>query len=184
MRKILMMTAASVLGFAAAAVAEPVENPEYTNWAQFKPGAMSKWQMTMDQGGQQIQSTIVSRLQSLEDDQAVIVMEVSMQAMGQNMTMPPQERTVQARIDPSEIDPALQQYNNPDVEKGAETLTVNGKQVETEWFAFDTEQEGTKATGKAWVSKDVPGFLVKMEGKTEGDHPGTQKMELVEFTTE
>jgi hypothetical protein len=60
-----------------------------------------------------------------------------------------------------------------------QTLTVAGKEIKCEVWETVIEAAGKKITSKSFISKEVPGWMVK----TESDVMGTMKTvtELVEF---
>jgi len=68
-----------------------------------------------------------------------------------------------------------------EIDKGSETITVNGKQIKAQWRTYEmtTTSGGQKISmkGKSWVSADVPlGGLVRSENDVTGI--GKQTLEL------
>jgi hypothetical protein len=181
-RTAALLLAALVL--ASPAWAEDVENPEYKQWSNFKAGAMSKWKMTGSQGGQQIEAEMSATLKSVEDEQAVVSHQVTVSMMGQQMPMPAQDRVVPARVDADEVDPIMGKLNDPNTEKGQETLEIAGQKIDCTWYKVDSGEDEDKVSGRIWISEQVPGQLVKLEARRAGTDGGEQNMILTEFKTE
>lgn len=67
-------------------------------------------------------------------------------------------------------------------EEGTETLTIGGRQVKTKWYKHSTDVgKGNALQGKLWISRDVPGNVVKSEVIITGTFASTLKLELVEL---
>ena len=62
---------------------------------------------------------------------------------------------------------------------GTERIEVAGKSYECRVIEFSGEHQGNKATGKSWVSEEVPGVLVKTLVTSEGPVAAEIKMELM-----
>lgn len=194
MKKTLL--AAVVLGFGAsfAFAEDTVDNPAYLNWAKFKAGATQKVSMstTMKMGEQEMSSsgTMTSTLKELTAEKAVIEVAVEMTAMGKTMTAPAQKLEIKAKV-PAGTATQPAGMNVPEGAKvtrtgsGDEEVAVGGKKYKCHWEEYQietTKPAAMKMTAKVWISKEVPGGLVKQE--TSGDMPQgkmTSKMELVEF---
>lgn len=171
-----------------AAQAEQVDNPAYTMWSAFEPGAAVTHQMTMTSSpmpDQQMQMTATVTLKSINPDELVIVRETTMAMNGMDQTMPPQEEVVPAKLEAGEVDPSLAALDDPDTEQGQETVTVDGQDLECTWYAIDVEQNGQATSGKVWISEQVPGGLVKMQTQSSGDQgDSTINVILQRFTAE
>jgi hypothetical protein len=59
--------------------------------------------------------------------------------------------------------------------KGRETLTINGRALDCEWYQTEDEDG---SLSKFWFCNDVPGRTVKVVAKSQG---GTQTTVLVEW---
>jgi hypothetical protein len=156
----------SVLGLAAPAPAQTVENPQYQLWAVWGEGA-SATQKTESAtvGGVQTAMTQTQTVKRVTADKVVIEITTVTQAAGQTIKAPPVTFDIPARGPKVDAVPTEAPNDAPkDVPKfketkGRETLTLNGKRLDCEWTQL--EVEGGFVT-KTWVCNDVPGQAVKM----------------------
>lgn len=162
---------------AAGASTNMVDNPEYTNWAHFKVGAVAVYGEDHGGGTQHVQ---VVRLQSIDDRGATVVttmaeIEDQEHAIEDKRDIP---ETIAARLPVAPAEPPAAQGASskgstgkgrtqssstrgetarhgtyvPPLETGTETLKINGKVFECQW---------QKRPGViTWTNKDVPGGLV------------------------
>ena len=172
---------AAIITLAAApfASAQMVANPAYENWSQFEPGSYSTAEVTTDMGGSDMKITMTRTLSALDDEKAVVETKITMNMGGQDVEQPAQSEEIPAEVTPEEAD----QYENPEglVEEGEETLTIDGQEIETRWMKVVNQQDGNKTTQKVWLSDDIPGTMVKMEGTMEGQMSSENSMIVVDF---
>ncbi len=153
----------AVLGLAATATAQTVDNPMYQWWAAWREGASITLQSETVLDGKSLGSQkITQTLKKLSADKAVIDILTEVTMGGRTIRSGPNSVEFLARfprIDPKEVPKTDPKDKGPkvNVTKGRETLTVSGKKLACEWM--QTEVGGTVT--KAWYSDDVPGRLVK-----------------------
>ena len=182
LRQTLKASLAAVCMLGVFAQAETVKNPEYENWARFKPGAMVKHATKSLANGQEITSTTTNKLIEITPEKLVVELSSSMEMSGQKMDSPPMKRDVPAEMDKAIVartDPA----QNPDMKEEKETVTVAGKKFDCKVVIYTSEANGMKSVSKSWLCNDVPGGLVKTEVKTTGSVESSTEMTLVEFST-
>lgn len=126
------------------------KNPEYDYWSNHKVGSWVKFKMEAEQGGQKILVEMTRTLSELTKEKAVIEQKNKTTVGGQAAPEQTEKEDVASDNDP----------NPTKIEKeGDEEIEVNGKKMKVHWI------EGTQKEGKVkfWVSKDVPGGVVKAE---------------------
>ena len=126
------------------------KNPEYDYWSNHKVGSWVKFKMEADQGGQKVQVDMTRTLSELTKEKAVIEQKQKVTVGGVAQPEGTEKEDVPADNDP----------NPTKIEKeGDEEITVNGKKMKCHWI------EGTQKEGKVkfWVTKEVPGGVVKAE---------------------
>ncbi len=174
--------AALLLAMVSSGLAEMVKNPEYENWARFKPGAMVKLESKSIANGQELKAVTTSKLIEITPEKLVIEMTNSMEMMGQKMDSPPVKRDVSAEMDKAIVartDPA----QNPDIKEEKETVTVADKKFDCKVVVYTSEANGMKSVSKSWLCNDVPGGIVKTQVKTTGAVESSTDMTLIEFST-
>jgi hypothetical protein len=173
----LVLTAA----IATAQDKKKIDNPEYANWAKFKPGTSTKLKMTNEFNGMKSGSTITTKLVEVKDDKLVLEMQTETEVMGQKFNAPAQKRDVTKtlELDAKAADAAKAGKPEGTTEEGSETLKVGGTEVKAKWYKYKTKAPMGEVSGQMWMSEDVPGTLVKM---TTTADKFSMTMELVEFT--
>lgn len=170
----------TVLMCGVAAEAEKIENPEYQQWAKFKPGASATVEMVSKMGDNESEVRTTTTLKSIDDDKAVIsvlqVMKVGDQEIKQTT-----ERTLPAKIDKPE-EPA--EEDKPDVKKGKETIKVKAGSFKCETVETHMQKDDQKTVTKVWTCPQVPGGMVKMTMRSSGKMSMTTESELVEVKTD
>lgn len=175
-----MVLAVMSLGVVVPAVAsEKVENPEYGQWASFKPGSFNTIAMTATVQGQTMQMRMTVTLKEVAEDKVVVTKQMVMMHEGQEMAMPAEEDTIERMVTKDELDPDAAAMLDPEAEKGEEKLTFAGSEHECTWYAFDGDMDGTQASGKVWMCPKVPGHAVKMDVEVKGQ--GTFSGVCVEY---
>lgn len=181
---------------ALAAVAAPalsdddklVENPEFKNWAKFKPGTVLVMKNTNDIPGAKSEVTITRKLVEVKEDKLVIEVEMTLllnskPAPGQ----PPTKTELRKEVKASELKSfTWAQTGLPPeaTEDGTEKVKVGGTEYECKRYKFKSkytppggkEEEGE---GQVWVSDDVPGRIVKVTGKSKST---AQTIEVTQIT--
>lgn len=139
------------------------ENPEFGYWSNCKKGSWVKLKMELDAQGAKINVESQHTLLEAGADKVVVEQKSKVTVAG----APPQEETEKEEIfKDKEKDPIK-------IEKeGDEEIEVAGKKMKCHWIQ-GTQKDTTKV--KFWVSKDVPGGVVKGE-VSGGELPGPMKI--------
>lgn len=156
----------------AALLGQEKDNPQFEAWKGFKPGSWVKHAMKMNAGGQEIQSETTTTLLEQSAEKIVIEVKNKMKVGGQEIETPAQKQ---------EITPAQDKEKTGDFKKeGEEEVEAAGKKYKTTLYTTEQSQGGQKMKGKIWISKDVPGGMVK--GEFSGEQlPEPMKITLMEF---
>src|SRR5262245_29445186 len=96
--RFVCVTMALLLGVSLAR-AETVDNPQYKNWAKFKPGAWVKHKAQTAFGDQKTSQEMTTKLISVTPEKAVIETTMVMIMGDQKMDMPAQKMDVPAKVE-------------------------------------------------------------------------------------
>ncbi len=139
--------------------AELVESPVYAAWKGKAAGSSASYTMTVNQFGQTMSGKMVSTLKEITDSKVTLKQTVTsaMQPQAQES-----EETVEAKVS---ADKKWQVAGDGMAwkEEGTEKITVMGKEYECTKLAMSSEQMGSKMTGTAYYTAEVPGGMVKAE---------------------
>src|SRR5262249_41897396 len=151
---------------AGVSAAQTFDTPQYQMWSKWREGASVTTKTTSSAaGGVQSSVTQTQTLKQLTSDKAVVELSVTTEAAGQSFKSPPISMDFPAKVTVPKTEPVAAapeaQADGPKYKesKGRESLTINGKKIACEWTKL--EVEGGMVT-TAWISKDVPGEVVKM----------------------
>jgi hypothetical protein len=185
MRRMLSMVASGCLLLAGSALAGQVENPQYTQWAKFKPGTSTTIATSSDAGGQSSKMETKTTLKEVTPDKVVIESAMSMEAGGQKMDMPAQSQEIKKMMDEAPATPsapnAPAESPKPQTKESEETVSIAGGSYKCKVTESTVDVGGSKTVSKTWTSDEVPGSLVKMEATSDGPVKSTTKMELKAF---
>jgi hypothetical protein len=176
----LAITGSCVLMLVATAVRadEQIDNPQYKQWSNFKPGSWVKYKTTSEAAGQQSTMEMTTKLLELTPDKAVVERTTSMVAGGQKMDMPAQKQEIPAKIDK----PVVKLSDvKPDVKEGQDDVSVSGKTYKCKTSETTTKNGDNTTWSKTWMCDEVPTGLVKMESMNEGQFKSSNVMELIGF---
>lgn len=133
-------------------MAQEVDNPQFKYWSGCKSGSWVKMSMTMEAGGQKIESEMTYKLLELKDGVAVVEVTGKSKVGGQEIPVPAQKQEIKAK------EPA----DTVKIEKeGDEEIAVAGKKLKCHWYEFIPK--GSEKKSKAWMSMDIPGGMAKGE---------------------
>lgn len=163
MLRLTTLFAVIVCAFCTAARAEMVANPQYDMWKDAGVGTSVTFVIKAEAMGMAQEITTVSTMVSKDADKIVVENKMKQTMMGQSMDMPPQKTDV-----PAQIDKANPQYMDPAASIADEEITVPAGKFNCKVYEKIHEEGGNKTKMKAWLSKDVPGGMVKLEMTTEG----------------
>ena len=158
-----------------------VENPQYKEWAKYKPGTSMTMSTTSDAGGQSSKMETKTTIKEVTDDHVTLETAMSMDAGGQKMDMPAQSTEIKKMMEEMPATPNAQapaDAPKPDTKTSEESVTVGAGTFKTKLTESTMEAAGNKTVSKTWTSDDVPGGMVKMEATTDGPMKSTTKMEL------
>lgn len=175
MRRISLVALAMMFAIGFSVRAEQIENPSYKNWAKFKPGSSHTMKGTTTAMGQNIDTEVVTVLKEVTDDKVVLEIAATVNMGGNAMPQPKQTQEVKKMVekgDPNVTDPdAYAKATEEDVKIG--DTTYKCKLVET-----TKTQGGTTMKMKAWMCEEVPGGVVKLDGKGEGEMAISMNMQM------
>ena len=156
-------------------------NPEYAQWARFKPGTYVTLERKVLEHGENNVGVVEAmahppgatvmrintKLTDLNKDKAVLEETRIDLGDGSETQMPADTVTLYANGEVSHADVSLMEKPSaPQTVKqteGDETLTVMGNQIKTHWVETQVRTGKELSTAKDWLSDDVPGGLVKEE---------------------
>jgi hypothetical protein len=152
----------SLLALAAALLGTQEEsvNPRYEFWTGCKAGSWVKMRLVTKRDGVESESEMVFTLRELSPDQALLDVEATWKG-GKHSTSEKVPRKISFAFKPE-----------GDRE---EDLPAAGRVLKCRRYAWGVNAAGLKANGKVWMSRAVPGGVVKDE---PGD-PALPKMEAV-----
>lgn len=177
-----LLTLAALVVAAGSCRAEPVENPEFKNWSQFKAGATATLKTESEFNGMKSEIVITNKLVEVGADKLVLETTTVSKFNGMEFKQPPTKRDVTKTIDLPKAagDKPTAKPEKPEgtTEEGTETLKIDGKDVKTKWVKFKNKTPDGDVEGQTWTSDDVPGMVVKNVTKTK---TVTTTMTLTEF---
>lgn len=183
MPKNALLVLALLVATATLAHAEKMDNPEYLNWKQFKPGAWVKLETLTTIAGTETRTVTTTTLKKVTDEKAVVSSQTTLFVMGNEMKQPAEDKEIPATFDRPEV-PAGTDEPDLEIEEGEETLTVGGKEIACTWVKSTVKMGGNTIVSKVWSSDAVPGSMVKMESTTGGPMKAVTTMTVTEFKTE
>lgn len=170
-----------VLPAATAMAGEKVDNPEYQQWAKFKPGTYAALKSVSDTMGQKSETTMIQTLKQVSADKLVVEMKVIAMAAGQKMEMPAQTREIPAKIDKKELDEQEGQQEDIKTTEGEEEIEIAGKKFKAKWVETEMKQDGGLIKTKSWMSEDFPGQVLKSRTTMEGAYAVTTDSIVTDF---
>lgn len=173
---VAMLLAVSLAG------AETVDNPEYKQWAKFKPGAWVKYKSETVFRDQKTSKEMTTKLISVTSEKAVVETAMVMITGDQKMDMPGQSVDVPAKVE-KKTEPATAE--KPQTKEGDETIEVAGKKLKCHWTetTMKTEGGGT-AVSKVWMWEEIPGSVARTESRSQMGDMGAQSttMAVTEYS--
>ncbi|HEX3747878.1 MAG TPA: hypothetical protein VHW09_28280 [Bryobacteraceae bacterium] len=150
-------------GTAAPAVSNLVDSPRYLGWKKFPPGTKAVLEtrvLSETQPGANLYtrtpiSRITMHLDSIDEQHAVVTASSTIwHGNGPATQSPASELTIAAKEAPS-----APRDSTWSVTDGEETVTINGKKIDTKWESIARASDPMEFT-KTWRSDEVPGGLV------------------------
>jgi hypothetical protein len=178
MSSLCRVTLAAVLFLSLGVFAADQEHP----YKKAKVGDWVEYTMKAKMAGNDMEMTTKQTI--VKKTETEVTVEVNTNAMGRDMKS---EFSIDLtkKFDPYTAGVKDAKIEVKELEKGEETVTVNGKSLKTNWVKFETSGTANgmafNTKGKAWSSPEVPlNGLVKSETEMMGMK---QVMELKDFGT-
>ena len=157
-------------------------NPEYAEWAHFKPGTYVTLERRVFEHGENNVGVVEAmahppgasvmrintKMVDLDKDKAVLEETRIDLGDGSETQMPADKVTLFASGQISNASDSMLEPSKPQTVKeteGDEELTVMGNKLKTHWVETSIKTGNEVSTAKDWLSDDVPGGLVKEETK-------------------
>ncbi|MBI3857970.1 MAG: hypothetical protein HY293_20005 [Planctomycetes bacterium] len=141
-------------------LAQEKENPEYSNWANCRPGSWVKNRIAMENQGKKVEYESVTRLEEVTPDKVVLEILMKMKVGDKSVDSPPKKHEIKSK------------GPNPGktIVEREEEVTIAGKTLSCRYHEIETEaaEKKPKVNLKAWISKDIPGGVAKSEVLSEG----------------
>jgi len=151
---------------------EKMDNPQYTYWKSFKPGAWVKHKMVMETAGRTIVTEMVTTLTEVNPENVLIEVKTTIDMGIRKMEQPVQKKDVPARIDKKEGQGVLSEKD--------ETIVIDEKSYKCRSYEWEQTQNGQAMKSKGYFCADVPGGTIKSE-YTSANLPKPMVLTLVAF---
>jgi len=175
-----LLCASSVLMAADDSHPPPPANPEYAQWAHFKPGTYVTLERKVFEHGENKVGVVEAmahppgasvmrintKMVDLDKDKAILEETRIDLGDGSETQMPADKVTLFANGQVSNASDSMWEPSKPQTVKeteGDEELTVMGNKLKTHWVETSIKMGNEVSTAKDWLSDDVPGGLVKEE---------------------
>jgi len=175
-----LLCASSVLMAADDSHPPPPANPEYAQWAHFKPGTYVTLERKVFEHGENKVGVVEAmahppgasvmrintKMVDLDKDKAILEETRIDLGDGSETQMPADKVTLFANGQVSNASDSMWEPSKPQTVKeteGDEELTVMGNKLKTHWVETSIKIGNEVSTAKDWLSDDVPGGLVKEE---------------------
>jgi len=169
-------------GMSSAAGEEKMENPEYQNWARFKPGSYVVLEMLNTAMGTTTESTMTQTLKALTPDKAVVETQIVAVIAERSHRMPSQAREIPARLAKAEAE--KQTTPEGKVAEGEEELEIAGQRFKAKWVESEVRHGGHLIKTRVWTCQEMPGQVLKMTVSTKGEMATTTESRVVKFKAE
>jgi hypothetical protein len=167
-----MLVACLVIGFTAIAIAaDQIDNPQYASWAKHKPGTKVTLQTATNAQGMSMTQDMTETLMQVTPEKAVVEFTMSMDMGGTKHDMT-RQHDVPAKVEKGHENLPSDMTGTSKV-IGQETVDVGGKKYDCKVVEFTGEGQRGKASGKIWVTEQVPGGMVKTEIKMDAPRQAT-----------
>ena len=158
----------------------PPANPEYSQWAHFKPGTYVTLERKVFEHGENHVGVVEAmahppgaevmrintKMVDLDKDKAVLEETRIDLGDGSETQMPADKVTLFANGQISNASDSMWEPSKPETvteKEGDEDVTVMGNKLKTHWVETTIKLGNEVSTAKDWLSDDVPGGLVKEE---------------------
>jgi hypothetical protein len=142
-------------GTAASAAEEMIDDPGYTYWSQFKPGSFSVVATDSDAAGQKMTMQMTTTLIAVTAEKVTVEVKTEISAGGTKQAPRTSKREVPARrVKPPKTS----------IKESAAEVVVGAKT----YACVLMEETRDTMKIKTWMSKQVPGGLLKAEMDDEG----------------
>ncbi|MCL2648275.1 MAG: hypothetical protein FWD61_14895 [Phycisphaerales bacterium] len=181
--------------FCATGFAEMMANPVYEAWAACKLGTSVTIKMTNKLEDVEDSTTQEEKLVEVTPEQVVIAVTTSEGIVvdGSTQALPSSKVTIPAKVE-KELAPLARQFQRSNakvsgMKESKETVEVKGKKVEATKYEYAVEvRQGDgdtlSAKVKCWMSKEVPGGVVREEVNVERPEKVTGVREVTDYKKE
>src|SRR5262249_47943686 len=147
---------------------EMVDNPMYTGWAGFEPGApatvVEKTTYSDDKNPIADEKVITYTLVSVSPDKVVVRAVVVERELLGTVESAPTKHTYPAKLKKSYLAVAAPDLN---AKKGEETIRWQGKSIKCRTLYGSYKKEGETVEFKAWINDRIPGGFVRRTRATK-----------------
>lgn len=143
-----------------------VENPEYQNWAGFKPGTVIKRRLLSDADGVKTESVSTFTLKEVGADRVIVDSYITIITHGSEQRRSPQSRAIAARVPKPDADRQLNESGKQG--EGEEEIECAGRKWKTRWVEVEKKAGDIITRTRTWTSKDAPGSIVKRRQQIDG----------------
>jgi hypothetical protein len=157
-----------VLATAADEKDEMVDNPMYTGWASFKPGAtatlLEKTTYAGDTNPVPDQKLVTYKLVSVSPEKVVVQAVVVEQELLGTVESAPTKHHYPAKLKKSYLAVAAPDL---DAKQGEDTIKWKGKEIQCKTLYGSYKKDGETVEYKAWINPTIPGGVVKRTRTTK-----------------
>lgn len=181
-RMSLAVVAVGWMSCGLAVAGEMIDNPLYEHWSKFKPGTYVVTVSKQTMAEQNTETEVKTELKSVSKEKVVVEMTSVTKTQDQEFKMPPQTFEHLAKYEKPDLpESEEEETEKPETKEGEEKIEVAGKKLDTKWYEFVSEDEGTKTHSKSWTSEDMPGQVVKSVTKIEGEFMMNMETRVTDF---
>lgn len=155
-----------------APLAARAADEDFNPYKNTKVGDFATYKMSMKVAGFAVVGNTTQKVTAKSDKEATVEVTGSIELNGMKMDIPEQKQTIDLTkpYDPTKVGGGLPPGTDVKVEKGKEgkeKIKVGGKEYDCTWTTYTVKGSANGqdivANVKAWMSKDVPLGMVKME---------------------
>lgn len=163
---------AAALAICCAPMAASAADEDFNPYKNTKVGDYANYKMTMKVAGFAVSGNTTQKVTAKTDKEATVQVTGSIELNGMKMDIPEQSQTIDLTkpYDPTKVGGGLPPGTDVKVVKGKEgkeKVKVGGKEYDCTWTTYtvkgNANGQDIVANVKAWMSKDVPLGMVKME---------------------
>lgn len=155
----------AILALVLSLAQDPPKSSEYASWSSFETGASTSYRQEGELSGKKVDARLTYRLIETTAKRVLLDQTVTWRDGGGGICV---------LFGRTEIPAWASRVRRPRA-AGEEDLKVAGRTVRCRWVE---SEEGPGLRMKEWVSREVPGGLVRREVTSEGDRPARTVLRL------